>query len=696
MLLSSLLSLLSAISCLLLGGFVYTRNRRNVANIGFALGMLCLSCAEYSVFKISMSDDPVTMLYWGKLLSVSQAFFPGSWFLYSLTFARRNALTALRRWRPMFAAFFIAPLLFFAYFWDKGFIRLPPPQTSVSVFIVSSSGYFFTLFLLLAMVIVLMNLEQTFRASAGLERLKIKYMMIGSSAILGLKIYEAGQVLLYSLIRFDSFLIQSISLLFANTLIFFFVVQRKLLDADIFVSRFIVLKSATLFLTGSYLLLVGLMVFGIQRFGGMSYVQFIPLLIFIALLGFVGLFLSERVRVKVKNFIVTHFYRSKHDFRVLFPEFSQQIGTKLTLSDLLSAYVSWLGKTLGTHEVSIWLLDPKQSVFTEKCCASEKQKNLTTDSPFVQFLNEHDGAVLVKDKQQDEAWLRMSQQCPEVLDRMRGAVYLQIQLAQKMIGFVVLGRKIAALPYDTHDLEFLMIIADLSAGQIERVRLGEELASSREMHAFHTLSSFFVHDLKNHAATLSLLAQNALELGENREFQRDAFETIQKTSSEINQLIKNVSLGSKSLALSRSQVDLNQLIENTLTSLHLLRKGRLHLSLGVIPKVFIDTEQISTVIRNLVINANDAIGLSGEMSIETWAEDKKVFLSVADKGCGMSAEFIVKELFKPLSTTKPSGWGIGLFQCKQIIEAHDGRIAVESEEGKGSTFTIEFRIEVPE
>jgi signal transduction histidine kinase len=54
----------------------------------------------------------------------------------------------------------------------------------------------------------------------------------------------------------------------------------------------------------------------------------------------------------------------------------------------------------------------------------------------------------------------------------------------------------------------------------------------------------------------------------------------------------------------------------------------------------------------------------------------------------MSREFLEKNLFKPFQTTKKAGLGIGLFQCKMIVEAHRGKIEVESEEGKGSNFRI--------
>jgi signal transduction histidine kinase len=63
---------------------------------------------------------------------------------------------------------------------------------------------------------------------------------------------------------------------------------------------------------------------------------------------------------------------------------------------------------------------------------------------------------------------------------------------------------------------------------------------------------------------------------------------------------------------------------------------------------------------------------------------------VIDQGCGIPAHFIRSELFKPFKTTKSQGLGIGLYQCRKVVEAHGGRIEVRSQEGKGSVFTVWF------
>jgi hypothetical protein len=94
------------------------------------------------------------------------------------------------------------------------------------------------------------------------------------------------------------------------------------------------------------------------------------------------------------------------------------------------------------------------------------------------------------------------------------------------------------------------------------------------------------------------------------------------------------------------------------------------------------------VIGNLLLNASDAIAEDGKITVATSMGDGWAQLAVSDTGCGMSREFVQERLFRPFQTTKPKGMGIGLFHCKTIVEAHGGRIEVESEEGKGSTFRV--------
>jgi signal transduction histidine kinase len=102
----------------------------------------------------------------------------------------------------------------------------------------------------------------------------------------------------------------------------------------------------------------------------------------------------------------------------------------------------------------------------------------------------------------------------------------------------------------------------------------------------------------------------------------------------------------------------------------------------------LDSEQIQKVLVNLVLNANDATGIDGKIAVSTAHRNEWAILAVTDNGAGMSKEFIAHSLFQPFQTTKSKGLGIGLFHSKTIIEAHQGRIEVESEPGHGSTFRV--------
>ncbi len=110
-----------------------------------------------------------------------------------------------------------------------------------------------------------------------------------------------------------------------------------------------------------------------------------------------------------------------------------------------------------------------------------------------------------------------------------------------------------------------------------------------------------------------------------------------------------------------------------------------------LPPVFVDPRQMGQVLVNLVVNAYQAMKEGGRLVIKTSEVSEKpprsVAISITDTGCGIPEENMAK-LFEPLFTTKARGIGLGLAVSKSLVEANGGSIEVESEEGKGSTFTV--------
>ncbi len=134
--------------------------------------------------------------------------------------------------------------------------------------------------------------------------------------------------------------------------------------------------------------------------------------------------------------------------------------------------------------------------------------------------------------------------------------------------------------------------------------------------------------------------------------------------------------------------DLNEMVAKALAGWEQSAGIQLVKHLRPLPKFRFDPEQILKVVTNLVLNAREAVLAPGEVRIETSQNNGWAILAVSDNGCGMAPEFLNRSLFRPFQTTKQNGFGIGLFQSKMIVEAHKGRIHVESQPGKGTTFQI--------
>jgi signal transduction histidine kinase len=102
-----------------------------------------------------------------------------------------------------------------------------------------------------------------------------------------------------------------------------------------------------------------------------------------------------------------------------------------------------------------------------------------------------------------------------------------------------------------------------------------------------------------------------------------------------------------------------------------------------------DPEQMTRVLRNLILNAIDAMPQGGSLAVRTAALEAGVRLEVSDTGQGLSPEEC-ERLFTPYYTTKTHGTGLGLAIVQSVVSDHGGRISVESTPGKGTTFRIDL------
>jgi len=166
-------------------------------------------------------------------------------------------------------------------------------------------------------------------------------------------------------------------------------------------------------------------------------------------------------------------------------------------------------------------------------------------------------------------------------------------------------------------------------------------------------------------------------------------------AERVRTIVKNMKSFSRVDEAECKPADINECIDSTINIVwnELKYKASLIKELGDIPLTGCHPQQINQVIMNLLVNASHAIEERGEITVRTWHENGSIFISISDTGCGMTPE-VINRIFEPFYTTKDvgKGTGLGLSITYDIVKSHNGEITVESEPGKGTTFTVRLPI----
>jgi len=450
----------------------------------------------------------------------------------------------------------------------------------------------------------------------------------------------------------------------------------------------------TALLAGSYLLLVGLLAKAVAVLGGSASLPIEALLVLIGLVGTTILVLSDRLRQKTRRFVSRHFRRPLYDYRKVWLTFTGRTTSLMDETDFCRAVAKLVAENFEVLSATVWLVDQDKDklAFAASTALSESNaidlaNSLGNIHEMIQAMRAHPHPVDIDLAR--ETWVETLKQCnPEYFHQGGGRVCVPLVSGGEVIGLITLGDRVSGASFSMEDLDLLKCIGDQVAASLRNIKLSQRLVQAKEMEAFQTMSAFFVHDLKNTASTLSLMLQNMSRHFQDPAFQQDAVRGLSKSVTHLNNLINELTLLRQGLEIKSRDSDLNQVVAAALAGLDGTADFPCVKNLSPLPSIPLDPAQMQKVVTNLVINAKEAAAPGGEIRVETVRRNGWVVLSVADNGCGMSAEFIRRSLFRPFQSTKKKGLGIGMFHSKMIVDAHQGRIEVESEKGKGTTFRV--------
>ena len=235
---------------------------------------------------------------------------------------------------------------------------------------------------------------------------------------------------------------------------------------------------------------------------------------------------------------------------------------------------------------------------------------------------------------------------------------------------------------------FTVILRDIT----ERARLEEQLRRTERVAELGTLASGMAHEIGTPMNVILGRAEYLLDRVKDEPVKK-GLQTIIAQVERITRVMNQLLSFARRKPPQPGSLALQEVIENSLEMFHeRLSNHRVQVSTHMdpdCPNVQADSDQMNQVLINLIMNAIHAMPEGGILRIELSQERDMVKLTVSDTGHGIRKE-VVSKIFEPFFTTKEfgKGTGLGLTVVKGIIEEHHGSIAVESEEGKGTTFTI--------
>jgi two-component system NtrC family sensor kinase len=228
------------------------------------------------------------------------------------------------------------------------------------------------------------------------------------------------------------------------------------------------------------------------------------------------------------------------------------------------------------------------------------------------------------------------------------------------------------------------------------VQARRDLTSQERLAALGQLAGTIAHELGNPLNALSGHLQLLARRPELPEAAKSQVTVLQGEVQRMTQIIRRFLDQTRGFTPAAETVQIAPLVDEALDlTLGTDARGKIQVSREVDgPAVRTDPGLVRHLLTNLVANAVDAMPNGGRLEVQARQDGRDLVLRVADTGSGMPPE-VKRHIFEPFYTTKPSGkgTGLGLAICKEIARALKGRIDVESEPGKGSSFTVRFPAE---
>jgi putative PEP-CTERM system histidine kinase len=652
----------------------------------FAIGVSLLWTTDIVIKALSPSQNFVDSTYFETLRNAAW-FFLISILLSKQRYGNRYGLL-LKSKTSYFVGLFILFVLLLEIFPTFGEFLHRIFQTSPRLFA-------HVLFAIFGLILI----EQLYRNTPLKERWHVKFFCIGLAALFLVDLIVYCKSLLF--VHLDFALWQSRGII--NALIApLLAISIKRLNMHSDVSSCSSPRKTvfyTTFLLGccAYLFLMSIVGFYIKNSNAIWGETAQTLFIFLAILLLAIAFTSGKIRAFVKIFFSKHFFHYSYDYREEWLKISRSLAKLKSLEELkgfiLNTFIELVESTGG----GLWL----KNQHGQFSLAAELNLRLS-----LQEQNQLQKVDALSEYLAEKQWVidfYELMHAPEIYadidlsswysDTCKVWLIIPLLHLDNLEAFVVLTQSKVPRKLDWEDHDLLKTIGMQLANALALNKASEELANNRQFEAYHRLSAYLVHDLKNLVAQISLIVKNAEKHKHNPEFFDDTIDTLNNVVKKMHHIVIQLKQDEPSKTGSS--------VINLSTVIHDIARHQIALSSSTnlqfstpAPEVNClikaDSIKLTSILTNLIQNAQDAISQpDGWIKIELEKQRNFAEIKIIDNGIGMSQTFIEDRLFKPFDTTKGNaGMGIGAYEARDYVLKLGGALNVQSKPDQGSIFTV--------
>ena len=685
--------------------------------IAFGIFVL-LKCPELRAAKIfhwgSIGIAVMLLNTWGKYTMVSpvlsitaRSIFHFSYVLTPLAFLHFSLAFPKdreQRFKYLIQGLYAAAVII-AAFNIYYFIRLLPlpTESGINDYL---SAYFFNRILAIFNILAAISIfiVSYFRTENVVEKKKLKWLISGF--LIGpfsfIAFWTLPQLLKYHTLMPEIFI--PLLMLFIPITFTIAIVRYHLMDIDLLIRRSIVYSIVIFCLVVIYIAVISIISSQILLLNNKT--SSIVAAILVALL-------FQPIRNKVQLFVDKKFFRVQYDFRKALKKFIEDISEINTINGIAEKVVKETQEFIPVKKIGFFLLKNNRiRLIAHQDFDLLVSRSLVFDADKLRSeLKEP-----VADPAKIEAGAVFESADIETFRRWGMDLVVPIRSGDgEIFGFMVLGDKKSGSRFTVEDIDLLNNVASNIASTLSRIYFQEELIrknlEAEKLEELNKQKTMFVstvsHDLKTPLASIKMFSEILKSNKQLSEKQKDYLDIIEGETDRLTRLINNV-LGFAWIEKGTrhynfESISLNEIVQKTLTSLeYQIKMEGFIVEVKLSPTNWIvsaDGDALMQALINVISNALKYSVKEKVISIITFRSDAFFCVEVRDKGIGISREDL-RNLFKPFfrseiaGNKKISGTGLGLSIIKHVMDAHKGRIEVQSVPDEGTSFVLKLPIEV--